>query len=152
MLLIFLGNMKGTLAVKQNFRKRFSFFLVLSCFSCLFFLQSRVNVTGQEGFFSITFLAPATCCCRNPWVAAIAEQLPEIGINVEVKETGWAGISPRTWSYPGPYPIPSYAEGGYDVLFVGWSWGLDWDPSDLFSSKAITPYGDNFYQYNRYFY
>ena len=41
-----------------------------------------------------------------------------------------------------------YAEGGFDILFVGWGWGLDWDPTGLFDTPGIVPNGDNFYQYS----
>jgi len=103
----------------------------------------------QGPFFSISILAPNTNPARNQWATLMVEQLPKIGIEVDVFDhTGWSQISPRTWGYPGPYPIPTYAEGGFDILFVGWGWGLDWDPTGLFDSPAITPNGDNFYQYD----
>jgi len=103
----------------------------------------------QGPFFSISILAPNTNPARNQWATMMVEQLPKIGIQVDVFDhTGWSQISPRTWGYPGPYPIPTYAEGGYDILFVGWSWGLDFDPTGLFDSPSITPAGDNFYQYD----
>ncbi|MHA1558023.1 MAG: hypothetical protein ACTSPM_13970, partial [Candidatus Heimdallarchaeota archaeon] len=76
------------------------------------------------------------------------EQLPKIGIEVDVFDhTGWAQISPRTWGHPGPYPVGTYAEGGFDILFVGNGWGLDFDPQGVFTSDGLTPNGDNFYQY-----
>ncbi len=79
----------------------------------------------------------------------MVEQLPKIGIAVDIFDhTGWAQISPRVWGHPGPYPIPTYAEGGYDIFFISWSWGLDWDPTGLYDSPAITPDGNNFYQYD----
>jgi len=100
-------------------------------------------------FFAISILAPNTNPARNQMAVFMVEQLPKIGIAIDVFDhTGWSQISPRTWGYPGPYPIPTYSEGGYDILFVGWSWGLDFDPTGLFDSPSITPVGDNFYQYN----
>ncbi|MFW9921852.1 MAG: ABC transporter substrate-binding protein [Candidatus Thorarchaeota archaeon] len=108
-----------------------------------------VKAINPGPFFSICILCPNTNPARNQWATLIAEQLPKIGIAVDVFDhTGWAQISPRVWGYPGPYPIPTYPEGGYDVLFVSWSWGLDWDPTGLFDSAGITPDGDNFYQYS----
>ena len=104
---------------------------------------------NPEPFFYIAILAPNTNPARNQMAYLMLEQLPKIGIGISIFDhTGWAQISPRTWGYPGPYPIPTYEEGGYDVLFVGWSWGLDWDPTGLFHSDEINPDGDNFYQYN----
>jgi ABC-type transport system substrate-binding protein len=99
-------------------------------------------------FFSISILAPNSNPARNQWATLMVEQLPKIGIEVDVFDhTSWSQIYPRTWDYPGPYPIPTYAEGGFDILFVGWGWGLDWDPTGLFDTAGIVPDGDNFYQY-----
>lgn len=79
------------------------------------------------------------------------QTLPKIGIDVSFHEsTGWGNIAPRTWDYPlmdFDY-IPTYAEGGYDILFVGWSWDLDLNLQSLYEISAITPYGDNHYQYS----
>jgi hypothetical protein len=44
--------------------------------------------------------------------------------------------------------IPVYEDGGYDLLFVGWSWGLDLDLTGLFDTMSIAPAGDNHYQYS----
>lgn len=100
-------------------------------------------------FFSISLLAPNSNPARSQWATLMVEQLPKIGIEVDIFDhTSWSQIYPRTWDYPGPYPIPSYAEGGFDILFVGWSWGLDFDPTGLYNSEGIVPFGDNFYQYD----
>ncbi len=105
--------------------------------------------SNPEPFFSISILVPNTSSARPQFTTLMVEQFPKIGIGIDVFDhTGWAQITPRTWGYPGPYPIPPYSEGGYDILFVGWSWGFDWDPTGLYDSPAITPNGDNFYQYN----
>ena len=102
-----------------------------------------------EPYFYISVLAPNTSPARNQYATLFVELLPKIGIGVEVFDhTSWSQISPRTWRYPGPYPIPSYAEGGYDVLLLGWRWDLDLDFTGLYDSASITPAGDNFYQYS----
>ncbi|NHJ85648.1 MAG: hypothetical protein FK734_09315 [Asgard group archaeon] len=109
-------------------------------------------ITGEENptpFFSISLLAPATSAPRYQWVTIMEEQLPKIGINIDIVDrTGWSQIMPRTFYYPGPFPIPTYDQGGYDILFIGWSWNLDFDPTGLYDSASITPNGDNFYQYS----
>jgi ABC-type transport system substrate-binding protein len=113
------------------------------------FLATPTMAARNPGpFFEISILAPNTSTARNQWATLMVEQLPKIGIAVDVFDhTGWAQIGPRTWSHPGPYPIPPYSEGGYDILFVGNGWGLDFDPTGVFTSDGITPVGDNFYQY-----
>ncbi|NHJ85227.1 MAG: hypothetical protein FK734_07180 [Asgard group archaeon] len=99
--------------------------------------------------FSIDILSPHTGTTRNTFSEYMLERLPLIGIEVDTFDvTGWAQISPRTWGYPGPYPIPPYDQGGYDILFVGWSWDFDFDPTGLYDTAGITPYGDNFMQYS----
>ncbi|NHJ05967.1 MAG: hypothetical protein EAX90_14160 [Candidatus Heimdallarchaeota archaeon] len=112
-------------------------------------LPIETNAANPGPFFDIAILAPNTNAARNQWATLMVEQLPKIGIEVSVFDhTGWAQISPRTWGHTGPYPVPTYEEGGFDVLFVGWSWGLDWDPTGLFNTAGITPDGDNYYQYS----
>jgi len=102
-----------------------------------------------EPFFEMDLLMPNTSAYQPPYWELLSENLPYIGGKVDtIDHTGWAQISPRTWGYPGPYPIPPYDKGGYDVLFVGWSFGFDYSPFGLFDSSSITPIGDNFFQYN----
>ncbi|MHA1305189.1 MAG: ABC transporter substrate-binding protein [Candidatus Heimdallarchaeaceae archaeon] len=112
------------------------------------------NAEDTKVFFSLNFLSPASCCWNNPFGINLAEVLPEIGINISHFDIGsWGYILPRTFYYPvgeeGYYDyIPTYDEGGFDVLFIGWIWDLDWDPAGLFDSASIVPNGWNAYQYN----
>ena len=128
--------------------------LVLRLLILLFVLAPISAFTAKEPenpepFFSIAILAPNVSSVNNPWPSILIDQLPKIGIYVAMFDhTGWSQISPRTWGYPGPYPIPTYDEGGYDVLFVSWSFGMDYNPYWLLHSDSITPVGNNFYQYN----
>lgn len=106
-----------------------------------------------EPVFYVSVLAPNTCPARNQWATLMVEQLPKIGIGIEIFDhTGWAQISLRTWGYPGPFPIPQYSEGGFDILFVGWGGDMDWSEAEIFSSDYIVPNGDNFYQYDSWEY
>ena len=112
-----------------------------------------LGVQGQNPspVIYINFLTPDTDPARIQWADLIEQEIAKIGINVSFEEiTGWGGIGPRTWSYPMiDYDyIPIYDDGGYDVLFVGWSWGLDGDLEGLYETSAITPLGDNHYQYS----
>ncbi|HUU78570.1 MAG TPA: ABC transporter substrate-binding protein [candidate division Zixibacteria bacterium] len=108
-----------------------------------------VNADNPGPFFSISVLSPNTNPARNQWATYLVEQLPKIGIAVDVFDlTGWAQISPRTWGYAGPYPVPTYAEGGFDVVCLAWTLGIDVDLSGMFNSDAITPDGNNYYQYS----
>ncbi|RLI68030.1 MAG: hypothetical protein DRP02_06530 [Candidatus Gerdarchaeota archaeon] len=135
-------------SIKQQLK---ALFLLGCCLGGLPFFNLGVVATEDEvpTFFSICVLAPVTCNWRNVWSTLIVEQLPKIGIGIDVYDaTGYVNIAPRVWNYPGPYPIPPYAEGGFDLLFFTWYWNLDWNPYGLFDSSSITPNGDNFYQYS----
>lgn len=112
-------------------------------------IVKRTNTENPTPFFSITILCSDTNEDRSAWAMLITTELMKIGIGIdEFKHTGWRHISPRVWGYPGPYPIPTYSEGGYDVLFLGWARGLDYTPKGLFDTPSIVPNDDNFYQYS----
>ncbi|MHA1354687.1 MAG: ABC transporter substrate-binding protein [Candidatus Heimdallarchaeota archaeon] len=135
--------------MSQKYKK---LFFVLTVIFCLLFgsvLQiKKSEAANPEPFFYISVLAPSTSS-RNQWATLMVEQLPKIGIGIEIFDyTSWSQIYPRTWDYQGPYPIPCYSDGGFDILFVGWGWGLDIDPTGLFDTPSIVPNGDNFYQYS----
>jgi len=123
--------------------------MIMAALGIMPMLSAPAQAVVVGPFFSISILAPNSNPARNQWATLMVEQLPKIGIEVDIFDhTSWSQIYPRTWDYPGPYPIPSYAEGGYDILFVGWGWGLDWDPTGLYDTPGIVPFGDNFYQYS----
>ena len=133
-------------------RSKITIILILLIFVPSIYLS---DVQGQEPdpVIFLNFLTPDTITERIQWAELIAQAVAEIGINVTHTEiTGWANISERAWSYEfGSYDyIPTYDEGGYDVLFYGWSWDLDWYEvvSDLYHSSDIPPNGFNFYQYS----
>ncbi len=134
----------------KKVRKLFVVLVIMSlCFLPLQ-ITRKVEAANPEPFFTISVLAPNTNPARNQWATLMVEQMPKIGIGIDVFDhTGWAQISPRTSGYLGPYPIPSYAEGGFDILFTGWGWGLDIDFKGLFDTPSWVPNGDNFYQYSR---
>ncbi|MHA1121345.1 MAG: ABC transporter substrate-binding protein [Candidatus Heimdallarchaeota archaeon] len=109
---------------------------------------SKGKATAVKPLFEITIMCPDSEPGRIEWANLIAEKLQLIGIEAELIVTNWSEISPRTWGYPGPYPIPTHAEGGFDILCIDWSWGLDVDMKGLFDTPSCPPDGDNFYQYS----
>ncbi|HUT80594.1 MAG TPA: ABC transporter substrate-binding protein [Candidatus Bathyarchaeia archaeon] len=113
----------------------------------------NINVNAEceniVPFFSISLLAPTYMAGPNPWALEMQEQLPKIGIGVNLVDvTSWTEIYSRSWAYPGTLPVPTYAEGGFDILFQGWSSSLDWNPKGLYDSDSIIPSGNNVYQYS----
>ena len=132
-------------------QKMFSLLLMFLFTFSIALGQTTAKETGVEEVFSIYLLSPNTSAARNQWSLLMEQLLPQIGIGISFHEsTGWGNIAPRTWSYPFiDYDyIPSYEHGGYDLLFVGWSWPLDLNLQALYETSAITPNGDNHYQYS----
>ncbi|MHA1304914.1 MAG: ABC transporter substrate-binding protein [Candidatus Heimdallarchaeaceae archaeon] len=132
--------------------KSFVVIMIILLSSSLLTANSETEEKENNAFFDLSFLVPTSCCWSNPFASNLAKVLPEIGVNVSNYVSGWSTIIPRIWSYPvgeeGYYDyIPTYEEGGYDVMFVAWGWPLDWNPT-LFDSASIVPNGDNAYQYN----
>ncbi|MCG3259381.1 MAG: hypothetical protein H7644_06525, partial [Candidatus Heimdallarchaeota archaeon] len=108
-------------------------------FTIFFLIFTPYLVAGQETelpiVFSINLLSPNDNAERKQYSLLMQHQLPKIGIGVYLHEsTTWGNIADRSWSYPFiDYDyIPTYAEGGYDALFVKWSWDLEWDPTGVF--------------------
>jgi len=125
----------------------------LSIFFSLFLSSSLITADTQPIFFDITIISPNTCPARNQWEPLLDQTLPQIGINVTHEYMNWGFISERTWNYPVGEEgykdhIPTYEEGGYDIITIGWEWDFDWDPIGLFDSASTVPNGDNIYQYN----
>jgi ABC-type transport system substrate-binding protein len=109
------------------------------------------GVYSQE-FFNVTVLAPNTNPARNTWSAAFKDELGKIGIGLSTDgyvNVGWDQIIPRTFGYENATDVPLYPDGGFDVFFVGYSWGLDWDPSGLYTASGLCATGscDNYYNY-----
>ncbi|NPD87475.1 MAG: hypothetical protein HGN29_02045 [Asgard group archaeon] len=113
-----------------------------------------LGVQGQnpDPVIYINFLTPNTNPARIQWANLIEQEIAKIGINVSFEDlTGWGNIAPRTWAYPVGVEydhIPTFEDGGYDVLFVGWLWDLDGDLASMYETTAIIPLGDNYYQYS----
>ena len=129
--------------------KKIQLVILLTIFIIPVLTETKFNqAENPDPYFSISVLAPNTY--GYTYATLMVEQLPKIGIAVDIYDyTGWYQISERTWDYPGPYPIPSYSEGGFDILCLGFSYGLDVDLTELFHSVNITPNKWNFYQYDR---
>ncbi len=112
-------------------------------------LASRVSSEEQVIEFEINILSPNTSVERNNWALYLEEELPKIGIRVAKTEiTGWGNIAPRSWVYPIGVEydyIPTYAEGGYDVILLYWHWSFDLNQLGSFSSEFSV--WNNFYQY-----
>ncbi len=123
---------------------------------------SKVYVGSLGTMFSdwsMTLLCPNTNPDRIQWATWIQTELQSIGFNITSLEIlDWSTIIPRSFGYglsTADYdlsdgyhtPVPLYSDSGYDILFIGYAWGPEWDPSSLFETYSFFPVGFNFYNY-----
>ncbi len=84
--------------------------------------------------------------------------IAKIGFNVTVRSEGWSTIILRSLDFPiteeeysrsdGLHaPIPIYQFGGYDMVSIGFSVGLEFYNTELYHSDSFLPKGSNFYNY-----
>ncbi len=124
-----------------------------SVFSILILGENSDSSSSSSPYFNLTLLVPNSCPVRTTVSSIVKAELTEIGINVSIYAVGWNQIMPRTFEYPvgtvNHYSyIPSFDEGGYDFMSIGWGWDFEWNPKGLFDTASIVPNGDNFYQYS----
>lgn len=128
-------------------KKKIAILVVFIVFSTPFLISGQE--TEVEEYFKISLLSPNNNVARNRFSLLMQDQLPKIGIGIDIHEsTTWGNIKPRTWMYPlidYDY-IPTYAQGGYDALFTGYRWDLDWNAGNLYTSGCMSS-NENFYQY-----
>lgn len=132
--------------MKKGIRNFIIFMLILIVTP---FSVPLIQADELEPFFDITFLYPT---CGGPpcyeWVPNFAEDLKQIGINVTLYPHLYWVMELRTIGYSGPFPIPPFNEGGFDILIWYFDNDFMWPASDRFSTNSWTPTGSNFYQYS----
>ncbi|MHA1124045.1 MAG: ABC transporter substrate-binding protein [Candidatus Heimdallarchaeota archaeon] len=129
--------------------KTFLFLVMLCNFSSIILMNGQDVLAADEPdiLFNITLLSPNTIW--SPFInQPIVDSLPNIGINVTLVYENWAGIAPRTYGWSSSDPIPTYSEGGFDIVTVGYSFGMDFDYNDIYNPNQIPPLGNNYYSYN----
>jgi ABC-type transport system substrate-binding protein len=109
------------------------------------------EVTNPDEVMSVTLLSPNSNAARNQWANLMQNELPKAGIGVaEHTNAGWDVVGPRTFAYPVSdtnVGIPTYADGGYDMVFIGLSGSLAYDPTGSYSTETLAPAGLNFAYY-----
>ena len=108
------------------------------------------SIEANQFYFKLDAIIPKSRVLRVTVADIIADELVEIGIEVENHLLGWSDFIKRSWGFPcgEDYDyIPEYEKGGYDILFMGGWWPLDLRLRGLYESSVITPLGDNYYQY-----
>ncbi len=136
--------------MKKRFGKILSITIIFFIIVVPSLMPGKINTTqstNPEPFFKIYILVPNSYSTPRLY-QHLEDNLPKIGIEVETIMTGWVEISSRTWYFPGPFPIPSYNQSGYDILGIGYSWDIEYDPTGLYDSPTIGTPVDNYYQYD----
>lgn len=78
----------------------------------------------------------------------VAANMRSIGIQVQTVIASWAQTYSRVLT-PDQYVIGKpYDQGGFDMVFIGYSLGPDPDPYTLYHSSQFAPYGENYYLWN----
>ncbi|MHA2251396.1 MAG: ABC transporter substrate-binding protein, partial [Candidatus Kariarchaeaceae archaeon] len=126
---------------------------------CMLLTLSQA-VYAEEGdpnpVFYLTLMAPNTSAGTNIAPVLLRDTLPQIGIGVtDLLSAGWDMIAPRTFAHPregnahnGVGSIPIFDEGGYDLVFIGLSESLDYNPAPSYSNLQFSPDGTNFASYD----
>ncbi|MFX1507161.1 MAG: ABC transporter substrate-binding protein [Promethearchaeota archaeon] len=94
-------------------------------------------------FFNITLLTPDNYNKRIEWAQVIEQELPKIGIGVKYHDIAPREvINVRLVFNPETGTVPTYDEGGYDILIDGPWYGptLQWDPNQWYYPDIISGY------------
>ena len=106
-------------------------------------------VAGQEsGIFKVTLLVPQPNAARQAWSLLVQKNLQSLGIDTARVVMDWNSIYGRALTPDSSVVGKPFEAGGYDVLFVGYSMGIDADPWSLYHSSQFAPYGQNYYLWN----
>jgi ABC-type transport system substrate-binding protein len=112
-----------------------------------FVLPATLMVRGQdETLFSFTLTTPSTNPSRQEWSEVIQTNLQDVGIDAQRVIQDWGTIYDRALDPPADIVGKSFADGGFDALFVGYALGTDPDPYAVWHSSQ-TPPGQNYYNF-----
>ena len=96
---------------------------------------------AQTPLFTIYVGAPDNNPARIAWAGIITDSWRRIGIDARLVLGDWGVWVPRVLSpTPEDFGDP-YLEGGWDVFFLGWTWGSSWqDPTSLYDNVSMPQY------------
>jgi hypothetical protein len=115
---------------------------------CLAPMIAILPARTQAPFFSVTLGAPDNNPARIAWAGIISDSYRRLNIDSNPFFASWGVWIPRVFS-PTPDIIgQTYDNGGYDIFFVGWSMGVNPDPTNLYHSGAYVPTGYNYPLWN----
>jgi len=107
------------------------------------FCQMAVAQEEKKVFFTIHLMVPKGNVNRENVGMLLAEELPKIGIGVEVHILGFSEWLKRVYNWP-----KTWEEGGYDMFLVQFGYGTDPDGMKIFfHSGSVYPHGLNILGY-----
>ncbi|MHA1854352.1 MAG: ABC transporter substrate-binding protein, partial [Candidatus Heimdallarchaeaceae archaeon] len=121
----------------------------------IFLITLSVPAVGQtpsknasEPFFAFTIMTYATSVQPNVAPFILQEDAAKIGVSISVKYQTWQEFDYRCFNHIAP--IPTYDEGGYDMVNLGWRMRshMYWRFYENFLSDNVPTTGYNFYQFN----
>jgi len=112
-----------------------------------------VASSSSAPLFEITLVAPGTANqARRQWAQIVRNALQQVGIDAKVAYLGWGAVFDRILFAPEENWGKSYAEGGWDALFIGYGWTMPIPIPNLkpqyYGSEAYFPPGGNYFLYN----
>jgi ABC-type transport system substrate-binding protein len=109
-----------------------------------------------QQLFDINLMYYYCCAYRSAWAQTIADELPKIGIKVELYSGTINTIPSRTYDHPrdgsrthnGFGKVPIFQEGGYDILVSFLRSSLAFEPSSSYSNEEFSPVSLNVASYD----
>jgi ABC-type transport system substrate-binding protein len=122
--------------------------LTVLAFICLVSLRIVPLSGAQAPLFSVTLIVPNTQQVRVQYASIIADNMIKLGIDAKVEYENFTTILSRAFTNS---TGPLFDEGGYDILFIGWSWTNplpDLRPNFDGRPPNVPPTGNNYALYN----
>lgn len=104
----------------------------------------------SNSFFDITIIVPTGNLISTDWIDLMIQELPKVGIGVNIVDMGHNEIYERTIGAITPPSV--YSNGGFDIIINEYFWSKDFNPYGIFESFNIVPHGQNIYNFNNSYY
>lgn len=133
-------------------------FLAVAAYSILFGAITPAISTAYaatQPLFTVTLLAPTSNPVRRQYASIIATSFQQVGINAQLVYVGFSQLIPRLFfgnAANCTQAGATYANGGYDIGFIGWGSTSvvpdGWLFQYLGTCNNMAPVGNNYYLYN----
>ncbi len=128
-----------------------SLMLSLVALMILPLLMVESTSAQTDSLFKVTIIAPGNAnFARRQWGQMFASTLSTIGIDARVVFLDWATVYDRVLTPPSNLVGKTFDEGGWDILLIGWTPGLQPEPRQLYygGEGFFAPDGQNYYLWN----